>query len=132
MPGRCARSSRSRAALHADRDLISGVNAGRPLRGRPTPFRSYCAPPPYLRAGSPFKRRARVADQRALRADGRARMTTLERHKSVGRPLSPGIEAVRSTIIKLLKRGTVLLAVVALTLLVVRAWDSQRGPPLRP
>jgi alpha-beta hydrolase superfamily lysophospholipase len=38
---------------------------------------------------------------------------------------------VRSTIIKFLKRGTVLVAVVALTLLAVRAWDSQRGPPLR-
>jgi acetyl esterase/lipase len=32
----------------------------------------------------------------------------------------------------ILKRGTVLLAVCALTLLAIRAYDSQRGPPLEP
>ena len=37
---------------------------------------------------------------------------------------------MRSQVVKLLKRGAVLLAVIALTLLAVRAFDSQRGPPL--
>jgi hypothetical protein len=32
----------------------------------------------------------------------------------------------------ILKRGTMLLAVCALTLLAIRAYDSQRGPPLEP
>jgi alpha-beta hydrolase superfamily lysophospholipase len=31
---------------------------------------------------------------------------------------------------RILKRGTVVLAVCALTVLAIRAWDSQRGPPL--
>jgi alpha-beta hydrolase superfamily lysophospholipase len=35
-----------------------------------------------------------------------------------------------SRVIKLVKRGALLLIVIALTLLGVRAWDSQRGPPL--
>ena len=33
--------------------------------------------------------------------------------------------------VKFLKRGAVLLVVIVLTLLGIRAWDSQRGPPLR-
>lgn len=33
---------------------------------------------------------------------------------------------------RLVKRGLVLLIVVATTLLAMRAWDSQRGPPLEP
>jgi len=35
-------------------------------------------------------------------------------------------------VLRIAKRGTVLLAVAVLTLLAIRAWDSQRGPPLEP
>jgi alpha-beta hydrolase superfamily lysophospholipase len=37
---------------------------------------------------------------------------------------------VRSRLLRYLKRGAVLLAVVAITLIAVRIWDTQRGPPL--
>jgi len=37
---------------------------------------------------------------------------------------------VRSRLLRYLKRGTVLLAVVAITLIAVRIYDTQRGPPL--
>jgi len=37
---------------------------------------------------------------------------------------------VRSRVLRILKRGAVLLAVIAITLIAVRIYDTQRGPPL--
>jgi hypothetical protein len=37
---------------------------------------------------------------------------------------------VRSRLLRHLKRGAALLAVVAMTLIAVRIWDTQLGPPL--
>src|SRR5262245_49482224 len=87
---------------------------------------------PYLCAGPPFKRRAcalrPTALPRAMAVLGWRRSSDAD---GLTTAVPPGVESVRSTIIKFLKRGTVLVAVVALTLLAVRAWDSQRGPSLR-
>ena len=37
---------------------------------------------------------------------------------------------MRSRVLRLLKRGALLLAVIAITLIAVRIYDTQRGPPL--
>jgi hypothetical protein len=37
---------------------------------------------------------------------------------------------MRTRVLRLLKRGAVLLAVIAMTLMAVRIYDTQRGPPL--
>ena len=39
---------------------------------------------------------------------------------------------VRERVVKIVRRAAVLVAVVAITLLAVRIWDAQRGPPLEP
>jgi alpha-beta hydrolase superfamily lysophospholipase len=39
---------------------------------------------------------------------------------------------VRSRVLRFLKRGAVLLAAIAVTLIAVRIYDAQRGPPLEP
>jgi hypothetical protein len=37
---------------------------------------------------------------------------------------------MRSRVLRFLKRGVLLLAVIAITLIAVRIYDTQRGPPL--
>jgi len=52
--------------------------------------------------------------------------------EATGSDANVGVEVrtVRSRILRILKRGAVLLAVIVMTLTAVRIYDTQRGPPL--